>query len=208
MSLTYTTRPISDRARFPIGKREESRFTAGWTDTLDLLEREIRALRGTHVVIEVDVPERSIRNDGMLYANARANTPAVVVAFDSKHGPLLYACDRYIRGYHAKMDDWQHNVRAIALTLEALRAVDRYGASQSGEQYRGYKALPAGTGQVATHMTADEALAVLRMVAGREGTQEELHRWARAKAHPDRNNGDRAGWDHVEQAARVLGLET
>lgn len=35
---------------------------------------------------------------------------------------------------------WQHNVRSIALGLQALRAVDRYGISRRGEQYAGFKA--------------------------------------------------------------------
>jgi hypothetical protein len=33
-----------------------------------------------------------------------------------------------------------------------------------------------------------------------------LLRAARAKAHPDRNGGDRVGWDAVEDAAHALGL--
>jgi hypothetical protein len=33
-----------------------------------------------------------------------------------------------------------------------------------------------------------------------------LLRAARAKAHPDRNGGDRSAWDAVEDAARALGL--
>lgn len=33
-----------------------------------------------------------------------------------------------------------------------------------------------------------------------------LLRSARAKAHPDRNGGERAAWDAVEEAAHVLGL--
>lgn len=35
---------------------------------------------------------------------------------------------------------WQHNIRSIALGLEALRAVDRYGISRRGEQYAGFRA--------------------------------------------------------------------
>lgn len=31
-------------------------------------------------------------------------------------------------------------------------------------------------------------------------------RLARASAHPDRNDGDRAAWDAVERAAMSLGL--
>lgn len=35
---------------------------------------------------------------------------------------------------------WQHNVRSIALGLEALRAVDRYGITRRGQQYAGFRA--------------------------------------------------------------------
>jgi hypothetical protein len=48
---------------------------------------------------------------------------------------LVFATDAY--------EDWQHNVRAIALTLEALRAVDRYGTT-GGRQYAGFRQLTAG----------------------------------------------------------------
>jgi hypothetical protein len=58
------------------------------------------------------------------------------VSFESRHGPLEYATDVF--------DDWQDNVRAIALGLEALRRVDRYGIAKRGEQYRGWKQLEAG----------------------------------------------------------------
>lgn len=40
-------------------------------------------------------------------------------------------------------------------------------------------------------------------------TKEELKqlwRAARSRAHPDRSDGERAGWDEVEDAARTLGL--
>jgi len=40
-------------------------------------------------------------------------------------------------------EDWRHNVRSIALGLEALRAVDRYGISRRGEQYAGFRAALA-----------------------------------------------------------------
>lgn len=213
--LRYTVRPLTNRHEFP-GKHSYSDFSATWSDTLDVLEREIAALRGREVVIEVDVDERGIRNDGMLRSDARAKTPAVRIAFESKHGPLQYATDIFIgRTYRSRMESWQHNVRAIALGLEALRKVDRYGISRSGEQYRGYKALPPGIGLGATHMTQTDAIAVLAAAAGcnvgelwedRADNLADLHRLARFKAHPDRLDGDQTAWDQVEQAARVLGL--
>jgi hypothetical protein len=39
---------------------------------------------------------------------------------------------------------WQDNLRAIALGLEALRKVERYGIANRGEQYAGWAQLTAG----------------------------------------------------------------
>lgn len=219
--MRYTTRPLSDRTWLrAASQRRRSQFDATWTKTLQLLGREIDLLGGRDVVIEVDVREQDIRNDGMLRANAHAPSPAVVVAFDTKaHGPMLYHADRY-DGW-SNRPGWQENVRAVALTLEALRAVDRYGATETGQQYSGFKALPPGRAMPASHMTRDEALGVLG-VWGRArydlppipaehvntdpGQLLSLYRAARRAAHPDRNGGDRTLWDQVEQAAAVLGV--
>jgi hypothetical protein len=59
-----------------------------------------------------------------------------------------------------------------------------------------------------------DAIEKLASVAGRtapasDASNDELQallRAARAKAHPDRNGGDRARWDAVEDAAHALGL--
>jgi hypothetical protein len=174
-----------------------------------LLGREIDLLGGRDVVLEVDVRERDIRLDGMLRADARASSPAVVVAFESKHGSMLYRCDRFESRWASQGPGWQQNARAIALTLEALRAVDRYGATETGQQYAGFKALPSGRAMPASHMTSDQALAVLHEwapAAKADEPLERLFRWARAGAHPDRHDGVRTAWDQVEQAGVVLGV--
>jgi hypothetical protein len=135
--------------------RYRSRFRATWPATLELLERETAALGASLVVLQVDASESEIRRDGMLRANARVGFPGVRVSFESRHGPLTYATDRY--------DHWQDNVRAVALSLEALRAVDRYGVSGSGEQYRGWTALNA---EPHTRMTVEQAAGFIAAHAG------------------------------------------
>ena len=110
-----------------------SRFKAKWDSTLELLGRETDLLDASVVVLQLDVIEGDIRRDGMLRASAKVGFPGVRVSFDSKHGPLTYATDRYEQLYSDDMPGWQANVRAVALALEALRAVDRYGISSSGE---------------------------------------------------------------------------
>jgi len=213
--MRYTTRPLSDRTWLrPAAQQKRSQFDSTWSSTLDLLGREIERLDGRDLVIEVDVREQDIRNDGMLRANAKAASPAVVVAFEtSKHGPMLYRCDRYVRGWRSSGSDWQENVRAIALTLEALRAVDRHGATETGQQYQGFKALPAGHAMPASHMTRDEALTLVCRLADQalvpldDDGRARVVRRAKAAAHPDRHGGDRTLWDQVEQAAAVLGVD-
>src|SRR5947208_1880483 len=79
------------------------------------------------------VTESDIRLDGRPRARAVASHPGVVLAFDSRHGPLKYAVDTF--------DRWQDNLRAIALGLEHLRAVDRYGVTRRGEQYTGWRQI-------------------------------------------------------------------
>lgn len=214
MTLNYALRPLSDRTWLNPRGRERARFTAGWTDTLELLEREIKALHGRDVVFEIDVREQDIRLDGRLRANARTpETTAVRIAFESKHGPLLYRCDRYnASAYGAKSghQPWHDNVRAIALTLDALRAVDRYGATETGQQYTGYKALGVGNG-TASGMTAVVAKAHLIRVAGfREwpsGDAENraiMVKRAQRMTHPDARGGDRTDWNLTEQAITTL----
>lgn len=210
--MRYTVRPISDRSWFrPTAVRQGSRFDATWTRTLHDLGREVELLDGCDMVIECDVLERHLRNDGQIRADAEPSSPAVVVAFESKHGPMLYRSDRY-GDYWSNRPGWQDNVRAVALTLEALRAVARWGAVDTGQQYAGFKALPAGTAMPASHMTSDDARLIIGRAAGFDDRTMPLAvsdgtlRRARGAAHPDRNAGDRTAWDQVEQAAKVLGL--
>lgn len=160
--MRYTTRPLMPeaRARLVGVRREHSQFSASWSDTLILLERELVHLGVRYKwVLQIDCTETDLRLDGELRANARIASPSVAIAIDSKSkGSLLFTCGRFTT--------WKDNVRAIALGLEALRKVERYGIVQSDEQYRGWQALPPGTPVPTAKMTIDDALEVLRLAAG------------------------------------------
>jgi hypothetical protein len=116
--------------------RRPSPFKAEWSATVRLLEDELRHIGGKDVVLQRAFSEEDLRLDGEPRAGARALHPGVILSFDSRFGPLRYATDAF--------ENWEANLRAIALSLEALRAVDRYGVSRRGEQYVGWKALPDG----------------------------------------------------------------
>lgn len=96
-------------------------------------------LRAERALMLIDLPAQHFRRDGLPRADRSAYSPGVVLTFHSGklRAPLRYEVATY--------DDWRDNVRAIALGLEALRAVDRYGVTRSGEQYQGWKQLGAGT---------------------------------------------------------------
>ena len=171
-----------------------------WSDTLLLLDRELGFLNASNVVLQIQVTERDIRLDGQLRADARPSDPAVRLLFDSKHGRLTYQCDRFAT--------WQDNGRAIALGLEALRKVERYGITEHGEQYKGWLQLEAG-GSFSPATPREVFAGVIGEgvdPADRSLTDEQLWRRARAAAHPDRNGGRRDLWDAVEAAATQLGL--
>lgn len=214
--MEYTVRPISDRTAFT-GKHIESQFTVTWTQAERLLLTELAHLRATSVVVELDMPETSIRVDCRPRADRSAASPAVRLAFESgTQGALVYATDRFTRGWSGRggirkmVHDWQHNVYAIAKSLEALRLVDRYGVTGRGEQYTGFKAIGAGRAMPASHMTSEQARNVLythsNYSSWAETSLAKHHRSARAATHPDLHAGDQTAWDQVEQAAQVLGL--
>lgn len=151
ISMGARVMPLSDLR--PPCSWNRSQFSASFRTTIRDLTAELRHLRAKDVVLELDVRDSDIRLDGMPRANARIGVPAVVLSFNSKHGPLRYATGEF--------DDWQENVRAIALSLHALRAVDRYGVSKRGEQYRGWKALPPSSDPADNIATPDQARAFL-----------------------------------------------
>lgn len=220
--MKLTTRPLTDRHWFRPVLRKRAQFTASWSNTLSLLEREVYAIqRASHddPVLMMDIRESDLRLDGQVRASARPASPAVAIAFDSIRGPLLFRCDRYeAPAYGGSMLAWQCNVRAIALTLEALRTVDRYGATQSGEQYTGYVALEEGpTPAPAGPMTRERAAEVLAAAADPDRALPGLsvallggrmvlatYRKAVRATHPD-HGGRPEDFQQVQEAFRLLG---
>jgi len=190
--LDATFRPIDVWPGQPTRNRRRSLFKASWSQTLELLKREMGHLRAKNVVIQVALTEDQIRLDGYPRASARAAHPGVILAFDSRFGPLKYAVDTFT--------SWEDNLRAIALALEALRKVDRYGVTKRGEQYTGWRALPPEGGSSAT-FTADAAAAFIAAASDNGVTAAVLLRDPEAlrkaylaaaqRLHPDRGGSTR-----------------
>lgn len=188
-------------------RRSAATFRATWPTTLKLLERETEHLGAALVIIQLDIDADDLRRDGMPRARARTGHPGVVVSFTADIGPLRYASDTYDEPEwgSATLSAWQANVRAIALGLQALRAVDRYGITTSRQQYQGWLALPAG--DAPAFATADEALRWMRTKAGPDYTgagRQLLYRTLAKQLHPDARGGDQTEWDRLDAARRLL----
>lgn len=130
--------PVQKWPTAPTIARDHSRFKAGLPDTLDLLERELCYLRAQDISIELYLTRDQIRNDGWPRADARPTQPGVILKYKTNQGQFAWPCDKFT--------DYRANMRAIALTLQALRAIARYGVTtEKGEQYTGWLQLPASS---------------------------------------------------------------
>lgn len=189
MTLPYVVRPLEpwlgERTRDP----QRSRFASHWNTTLDDISSEIEKLGASTWVLQIDIREGDLRINGEMRVNASPASPAIRVTFTGvKAGPLTFACDTY--------DKWQDNVRAVAMTLRALRAVDRYGAARSSEQYRGWQAISSRPATM-TREQAAEFIAEWSGVPGLTGPRllsssigavaavTSAHRQAAKRTHPD-----------------------
>lgn len=206
MTPEYEVRPLGPWLE-PVRetRRGSHIFKASWSDTLTLLGRELEYLDATRIVLQLDVQAGQIRRDGMMRADAKVGFPGVRISFESRYGPLTYATDAHERQYGwSKLDGWQANVRAIALGLEALRAVDRYGVTRRGEQYQGWTAIAAAPAE----MTVTEAAEFLAHWSGLSRAKVVLSpvtawRTAARKAHPDAG-GDADTFDRLTKARELL----
>lgn len=179
------------------------RLTAG--RVYEALADEIRMVSGSDVIIEAGFRDDQIRNDGWPYSSARPEHSAVRVSFTTpRYGPLSFDCATF-----SNIDD---NLHAIAKTMNALRAVERYGAVKGGQQYRGWKQLPEQPAptqdpiaKAAETLANASGLSTSANVLTTPGTThlEEVYRIAARKNHPDLG-GDPAKMAAINDAKEVL----
>lgn len=206
--MTMSIRPIETwpgELRKP-SERRGSPFESSYSGTLDLLDRELRMLRATVVVVQLAVNEGQIRRDGKLYARTMPDHPGVILTFQTKRGSFRYAADRF--------NHWHANLRAIALGLEALRKIDRYGIGSGTEQYTGFLQLDASIGDDVIQ-TYDDALAFVAEWTGASRSKvrqrwqfadgrAEMYRAAARTLHPDAPGGDHEMFQRLQVAKRIL----
>ncbi len=118
-------------------KRQASRFSSGMLAAGQAVHQHLKLVRARQVVITSDVPHRQ---DGLPYASAREPEDVGVAVWWIGEDAVehVLACDRWrlVRD----------NLHAIALTLDAVRGINRWGASDILRRvFAGFTALPPGT---------------------------------------------------------------
>ena len=169
-------------------RRTNNNFKAVFASSRNQCLEEIRRLGGTEPIISTNI---RLRRDGLpesVEFGKLIPDPGVAVYFKRKGKEMCFACDC-----------WSHvqdNMRAIALTIEALRGIARWGTGDMMEAaFRGFAALP-GIGEsgasdwwktlgVPINSTADQVRDAYRLLA--------------VKHHPDRG-GDGEMFLRVQQA--------
>lgn len=130
-------------ARTPRGRRETALYKVTFDHARRDLRNELRRLGAQNVTLSTNVP---LRKDGEPYADWREpEDPGVAVYWSVKKPkpeggfymqPQVMACDKWRKV--------RHNLRAVGLAVEALRQLERTGASEILERaFRGFNALPA-----------------------------------------------------------------
>lgn len=200
MSVTITFREVREWPGKKTSFRQRAPFKAHATRLWDLLDRELWKISAREVTLSGYFKARDFKRDGGIYADARPSEPGIILEFVKGKDRMRFSCDKF--------PAWLDNVDAIARSLEALRMMDRYGV-MAGQQYEGFKAIPAKTTET---MSQAEALALLASLSGVSETLirvdgEQLLgavRRARAKAHPDAG-GSSELFHQVQRAAQLLG---
>lgn len=181
----------------PYRLRERARFDSDWErGTLALLRYELVRLGVDAVVIKLALTDRDIRRDGWPRANSRPEHPGVILEWQIG--------EQWYRRAAEKFDHWRDNVRAVALTLQRLRDIERWGAV-SGEQYEGFKLeLESPRNNALEARRVLEELAGLSPEDARTMESVRLYRLARRRTHPDAGGSNEA-FNEVQEAWRVLG---
>jgi hypothetical protein len=204
-----------------VGKKNDvprsSQFRATYSDTLKILKFELeKADIYGEAQLQMFIRPEDMRLDGNMRASVKPYEPGVKLVFqrlgekffDEREQKWIwrlktvsYPCDAF--------DDWQDNVRAIALSMEKLRTVERYGVFKYGD-IMDRLSLPAADGKASS---ADEAAQIISEFSGENAANivaykikfADAYRQAVMRVHPD--NADTGSMElflKVQDAKKVL----
>lgn len=184
MSEAY---PLHWPAGWPrTAKPERSRFETTDYDATQKLVWELERMGARHIVISTNV---ELRRDGLPYSNRRPPVDCGVAVYFLRRGKqMTFACDRW--------DRVRDNMRAITKTIDAMRGIERWGASDMMERaFSAFEALPPPA-------TAVQASCwdILGLEPGADTTViKAMWRKRMKTAHPDQG-GTREEFEQVQRA--------
>jgi hypothetical protein len=152
-------------------RRERAVFKVTMGRSLRDIQAEVRMLGGQNLVISTNMP---LRMDGLPTTAKRIIAdPGAAAYFVYKGRAVCFACDRW--------EALEDNLRAISLTINALRGIDRWGTGDMvAAAFTGFTALPAPAAEDLPHQVlgVDEHAAVQEI--------EYAYRRLAQQCHPDR----------------------
>jgi hypothetical protein len=173
--------------------RVQSAFKTGFGAARNFLFDEIRRMGGSKPILSTNIP---LRNDGLPRANMpNPSDPGGAVYFTYKKHDLVFACDKY----RAVTD----NIYAIAKTIDAMRGIERWGASDMMERaFTGFKALPEKGSQ-----SWRDILGIPRdQFVNRQVIEDRFRELAKVR-HPDMTGGSADEFQKLLEARAAARLE-
>lgn len=205
--MTITAHPLqwpTGRPRTQHYERENAKFDVTFARARDNIIAEVKLLTGGRwgqdplTVISTNI---ALRRDGLPLAGQRApDDVGVAVYFTYKNRQMSFACDRWLK--------IEHNMQAIAKTIEALRGIARWGTGDMLEAaFHGFMALP----EPAAKRSWREVLGIGPSINITYDILRTFFRQAASIAHPDRAGGSHDAMAAVnaayEEAKKALGVE-
>ncbi len=173
--------------RTPPGRRGWGNFDSTRTRDKALagLFHEIELLGGKHVIVSSML---KLRQDGLPYsAQKLPDDPGIAVYFEYKGKQTCFACDEYTKDVS--------NIWAIKLTIEALRGIKRWGASDMMDRaFTGFAALPPPQVNIPWYVVLDLSPgATLEQIETR-------YRTLAKQRHPDVPGGSTEAFQELQSA--------
>ena len=131
-----------------------------------------------------------MKPDGIPYSKQpRVEDPGAAVWFMLHGSERVLACDRWPRV--------EHNLKAIALHIHAVRGQERWGVGSAAQAFAGFVALPEQAGGKSwwEYFGLDPSTAT-------EKTIRDAYRDSAKVDHPDAG-GDRVRWDELQSMYRM-----
>jgi len=183
--MTIESYPLQWPEGWPKTKwRDHSRFKTKFAVARDELFKEIILMGGSLPVLSTNV---ELRRDGLPYANRTpSGSPGAAVYFTHKKKQMCFACDRY---YEVK-----DNIQALRKTIEALRGIERWGASDMMERaFSGFESLPDRSyGAWWAVLGVSEPATAQQVKAA--------YKRLRSLSHPDKKGGSVEQFNQVQKA--------